>query len=325
MNQALALPRDILDVYRSDRRAPAVQTLTATVPREFVHRAAVAEVFLTGWCDYDSDRFIVYAQWPRSHSFYTSIAERYDPMLAAETIRQVGALLAHAAFDVPLDRKFLMKDLTYSVTPGFLAMGTALADLELDVYCTEIKRRGEKLAGLRYTAAIRHGSDVIAEGEASYTVASPAAYQRLRGARGAADAVPAVHSVPPLPPYSVGRVQEGDVVLSGTPVTGQWMLRVDLSHPVFFDHFVDHVPGMVLLEGARQAAHLVGGDAGLLPRTIEGTFHRYTELDSPCWICVNSVDSSGEGHRVHVTGHQDGNAVFTAKVAMAPTLTPIPG
>lgn len=32
-----------------------------------------------------------------------------------------------------------------------------------------------------------------------------------------------------------------------------WPLRVDRTHPILFDHQLDHVPGMLLLEAARQA------------------------------------------------------------------------
>src|SRR3954466_6506532 len=81
---------DILDAFRH-------VVLTTTVPKEFVHRAAVAEVMLTDWQRTDEAHFKVAAQWPRSHSFFTpSEAGYHDPLIAAETIRQVGTLLGHA-------------------------------------------------------------------------------------------------------------------------------------------------------------------------------------------------------------------------------------
>ncbi|WP_260845011.1 AfsA-related hotdog domain-containing protein [Streptomyces sp. SLBN-31] len=45
-----------------------------------------------------------------------------------------------------------------------------------------------------------------------------------------------------------------DVVLSPLGQPHRWQLRVDTRHPVLFDHIVDHVPGMLLIEAARQAA-----------------------------------------------------------------------
>lgn len=71
--------------------------LTTTVPREYVHRAAVSEVLLTGWeaaaepAGPDPDEFAVSAQWPRSHSFFTQSGGYQDPMLLIESVRQIGS------------------------------------------------------------------------------------------------------------------------------------------------------------------------------------------------------------------------------------------
>ncbi|MER7481319.1 AfsA-related hotdog domain-containing protein [Streptomyces sp. NPDC126510] len=65
---------------RAGEAPPAV--LTTTVPREYVHRAAVSEVFLTGWQQTGADGFTVTAEWPRSHSFYRTSRTRYDPAAA---------------------------------------------------------------------------------------------------------------------------------------------------------------------------------------------------------------------------------------------------
>lgn len=46
--------------------------LTATEPRQLVHRAAAAETFLTGWERTGPDRFALFAQWPRAHRLHVS-------------------------------------------------------------------------------------------------------------------------------------------------------------------------------------------------------------------------------------------------------------
>ncbi|MEN8655981.1 ScbA/BarX family gamma-butyrolactone biosynthesis protein [Streptomyces sp. 21So2-11] len=296
--------------------------LTTTVPRQFVHRAAVAEVFLTGWAPVDDKSFSVTAQWPRAHSFFTPISGHYDPMLAAETIRQVGALLAHTAFEVPLDHKFLMWDLNYTVAPEYIALGSTPADLELDVVCSEIRLRGRKLARLRYEAAIRHRGQVIATGGASYTCTSAEAYRRLRAAH--LDATPGpVDLGAPVPPRSVGRALASDVVLSPGDRPDRWQLRVDIDHPILFDHHNDHVPGMVLLEAARQAAQtLEPGGSPTLPASMNSTFHRYAEFGTPCVLqaesLANSTDPADPVAGVRVTAHQGGELVFSSLVVNAP-------
>ena len=45
--------------------------LTSIVPRQYVHRAAVSEVLLTGWRPGAAPQtFTVDAQWPRGHSLF---------------------------------------------------------------------------------------------------------------------------------------------------------------------------------------------------------------------------------------------------------------
>jgi hypothetical protein len=71
-------------------------------------------------------------------------------------------------------------------------------------------------------------------------------------------------------------------VLLPTPGGAPWQaeLRVDQSHPFFFDHPLDHAPGLLLLEGAVQLAqrfapaqHFVAG--------IEAAFLKYALFNAP--------------------------------------------
>ncbi|MCM2416229.1 ScbA/BarX family gamma-butyrolactone biosynthesis protein [Streptomyces sp. RKAG290] len=158
-------------------------SLTTTVPKEFVHRAAVAEVMLTDWKREDDTHFRVAAQWPRGHSFFSPIGAHHDPLLAAETIRQVGSLLAHAEFDVPFGHQFLMWELQFAVEPDRVLIGEAPAALDIHVTCTEVKRRGSALAALRYEAVIHRDGQPAVHGSGAYTCTTPAVYRRLRGNR----------------------------------------------------------------------------------------------------------------------------------------------
>ncbi|MEU6878650.1 ScbA/BarX family gamma-butyrolactone biosynthesis protein [Streptomyces sp. NPDC046712] len=310
-------PTDIVD-------SEALRGLTTTAPREYVHRAALAEVFLTAeWCRRDEAHFTLYAQWPRGHSFFEPVGgSHYDPMLAAETIRQVGALLAHAGFDVPLGHQFLMWELNYRVTPALLPVGGAPADLRLDVTCTDIRRRAGRLAGLSYEVVISENGRVLATGNARYTCTSPEVYRRLRADR-LAEAATAMAQEPPtasVEPRSVGRHSEFDVVLTPTERADRWQLRANTRHPVLFDHPGDHIPGMVLLEAARQAVHtLMPGGRPVLPVAMDSTFHRYAEFGSPCWIETEpAVDYPGSPERlIRVTGRQDDEILFTAITTVA--------
>ncbi|MFF8278061.1 ScbA/BarX family gamma-butyrolactone biosynthesis protein [Streptomyces lateritius] len=295
---------------------------TTTAPREYVHRAALAEVFLTAdWSRTDEAHFTLNAQWPRGHSFFGPVGgTHYDPMLAAETIRQVGALLAHVGFDVPLGHQFLMWELNYRVHPARLPVGGAPAELRLDVTCSDIRRRAGRLTGLRYEVVLSENGREIAGGDARYTCTSPEVYRRLRADRLAEPLAAPAPPTAPVAPRRVGRRDDFDVVLSPTERDDRWRLRVDTRHPILFDHPGDHIPGMVLLEAARQAVHTLAPEGrAVLPVAMDAAFHRYAEFDSPCWIETEpAVGYPGSAERlVRVTGRQDGEILFTSITTVA--------
>ncbi|MEU7562193.1 ScbA/BarX family gamma-butyrolactone biosynthesis protein [Streptomyces eurythermus] len=287
--------------------------LTATVPRQYVHRAAVAEVFLTGWRADGPDSFTVAAQWPRAHAFFTPVAGRLDPLLLAETVRQTGALLAHAEYQVPFGHQFLLQSLSYSVTEEGLRIGAAPADVELKITCGDIAYRSGHLSRMRYHAVLLREGRPVAEAEAAFGCASPAVYRRLR-AGAPSKALPLPRA---LPARAVGREHPQDVVLAAAGRPGRWRLRADTTHPILFDHPVDHVPGMVLLEAARQAAHaLRGASRRQAPITMDSVFTRYVEFGSPCYIEAEDIHSAGPGPRVRVRGVQDGAETFSATLTL---------
>ncbi|MET9995247.1 ScbA/BarX family gamma-butyrolactone biosynthesis protein [Streptomyces mutabilis] len=294
--------------------------LTTTVPRELVHRAAVAEVMLTDWRRLGDTHFAMTAQWPRGHSFFTPVdGIHHDPLIAAETIRQVGALLAHAEFGVPFGHQFLMEELALTVHPEELRVGRTPAALDLDVTCAEVRKRGGRLAGLRYEATVLREGRLAASGRFSFSVISPAVYRRLRPERVFDPGHCPIALTAPVAPQTVGRLSPADVVLSPTGDTNRWQLRVDTRHPVLFDHQVDHVPGMVLLEAARQAATAVLDRPSVLPLGLACEFTKYTELDRPCLIdaLLLPKGAAGDPDTVLVTGHQDGEPVFSTTVTAA--------
>ncbi|WP_413755283.1 ScbA/BarX family gamma-butyrolactone biosynthesis protein [Streptomyces sp. MMBL 11-3] len=294
--------------------------LTSTVPKELVHRAAVAEVLLTGWERRADARFAVTAQWPRGHSFFTPVGgTHYDPLMVAETIRQVGSLLAHAEFGVPVGHQFLMHDLEIAVQPGQLVVEAVPASLDIEVTYPQVKQRRLQHAGARYEAVVRREGRVVARGSASYTCVSSQVYQRVRAGR-LSEGRPAIRLTAPLSPQSVGRMSPTDVVLSPLGEADGWQLRVDTRHPILFDHPVDHIPGMMLLEAARQAATAVLNRSSLtrssfLPTSLVSRFRRYAELDSPCTVQAHRLPADPGEHRVLVSGHQDGEPLFDVTVS----------
>ncbi|WP_328874514.1 A-factor biosynthesis protein [Streptomyces sp. NBC_00287] len=291
---------------------PAVsEALTATVPRQLVHRAAVAETLLTGWHRIGTDQFRVAAQWPRAHQLHVSSDRTaYEPLLVTETVRQAGTLLAHTEYDVPLGHRFVLQELSVSIRPEHLAVGPVPAEPALTVKIFDVRHRAGRVAAFSLTAAVTIENTQVASACFAASWTSDSVYRRLRGGRTPAT-VTAPSPPPGLPPALVYRTVPADVVLARPDRSGRWQLRVDTAHPVFFDHPLDHVPGMLLLEAAVQAARVVDGEAGA-PASLHASFDRYAELDQPTWIEAEP----GPDGQVQVLGIQGDSAVFGCRVGM---------
>ncbi|MFG3323462.1 ScbA/BarX family gamma-butyrolactone biosynthesis protein, partial [Streptomyces sp. NPDC048171] len=261
---------------------------TSTVPSELVHRAAVAEVMLTSWKRLTETRYTMRAQWPRGHSFFTPLNGTHDPLIAAETIRQAGALLAHAEFGVPLGHHFLLENITLTVDPGHMHVGHAPADLDLDITCTDIKRRGTHLTHLNYHTTLWRNGHHTGHGQISFTVVTPAVYRRIRPPHVFTPQHTPLPLTTPLTPHTVGRHHPTDVVLTPTPHPHHYQLRTNTHHPTLFDHHNDHIPGMLLLEAARQATTHTLNQPPTHPHHLTAHFTQYAELDQPTHITTHT-------------------------------------
>lgn len=260
------------------------------VPRRFVHRQAVSEVYLTDSApDGAGDRFLVAAQWPRQHTFYRSCAGRYDTMLLAETLRQCAIYLAHRHYAVPLGRKFTMQRMHVEVDLDRMLPGPGAAEVTLDARFQVRERRHGRVSVFAVTVDFHIDGVVVGNAE---TVAGILTLDEYEHARWRGDRAPVVGQVPLLPPISPTAVCVQDsraVVLAPHPSGsghGRWLLRTDLTHPVLFDHPCDHVPGAVLLEAARQSARLHRGSPCADVESVDLVFQRFVELDEPTTVAA---------------------------------------
>ncbi|WP_282692980.1 ScbA/BarX family gamma-butyrolactone biosynthesis protein [Streptomyces sp. CC208A] len=312
----------------------------APVPQALTHKLNAAEVLLTDWRRTAPDTFAVRARWPRAHGFYLNRHGRHDPLLLAESVRQALPLLSHAAYAVPMGHQLLWQDFRWELDPVALYAEGRAVDVELSVVCDDVRyRRGRAAAMVLRAEAYREGT-WLGRARTQFTIQDRAIYERLRGAyadtaRAVARARPAP---PPVPPQLTGRYWGEDVVLSAVeaveavPVEAlpvgavhpagdgvdRWGLRVDTSHPVLFDHPVDHVPGMLLMEAARQAAQAAAHPRATVVVGMETSFVRYVELDAPCRIETRPLpDGTAGRRRVLVTALQHGEEVFSDVVTLA--------
>lgn len=278
-----------------------------TVPRRLVHRAAVSEVLLTDVRMAAENVFHVGAQWPRDHGFYRMRTDEHDPMLLAETIRQAGLAIAHRAFDVPYDRHFMTHTQSYRIRPDGLRIDSRPAEILLVVTCHEVKRSRLGLRGMKMEIVCYRDQERIGSGHVAWSCVAAATYGRLRGAQYGMAAVAPTALPVPVSPRSVGRQRDRDVTIGATTTPGTWPVRVVSEHAVLFDHPVDHVPGMLLLEAARQSALLVVEDADAVPIGLSVSFLHFVEHDGPTTVSAHERPAMHPGERlVGFSVDQDG-------------------
>ncbi|MEE1789874.1 ScbA/BarX family gamma-butyrolactone biosynthesis protein [Streptomyces sp. BE308] len=294
------------------------------VPQHYVHKSNAAEVYLKNWTRTGPDAFRVVADWPATHAFYR-VGTAFDPLLLCETIRQTFPLLCHAAYEVPIGHQLIWESFAFQVDSA--AYGADLgSEVELHVECFDLSYRGSRPAALSMRMVITRGGVEVATARTRFTTHTPGVYRRLRGSYADASAAMA-RSVPapaPAAAEDVRRSHEDDVVISsGTPGEDR-RLRVLAPHPVHFDHPVDHVPGMLLLESAHQLTYdlMRGGGRPVEISALDCTFTQYVELDVPCALRTEPLGPDDAGRaRLRVEAVQAGRVAFAATVTTTAAAT----
>lgn len=302
----------------------------ATVPRSLVHRAAVAEVFPTDAEPLGGDRFLVAAQLPRTHAFFSdAVLPYYDVLVGMETARQGGVLIAHRFYGVPTDFAFVLDAVDFTVDDADAArIGPAPGRLLLEFQISEQVYRRGTLSTLKFAVEGTIDGVPYAHGSGSMLFLPRATYRRVRAqarVRGAGGLVLVPDAA--VNPAAVGRRDERNVVLAA-PRQGAAPggivsdLIVDQGHPCLFDHPLDHVPGMLVMEACRQGALLAATQATARPPEALITacamrFESFAELDAVarCVATPGVITERDDGRvavPVEVRIEQDGRTVATS-------------
>ncbi|MEU0098890.1 ScbA/BarX family gamma-butyrolactone biosynthesis protein [Streptomyces sp. NPDC006267] len=295
---------------------PTTNTNTQPTPAHLTRKINADQVLITGWASHkDGISHTVLATWPTHHPLYTSHHDVYHPLILAESIRQALTMLSHTAHGVPLDHRLGWQTFDTSIVTAALNTSPGPGTIRMTITHTEAQqhRRGSR----RFAAQIMATRDDQPLGIARirYIAHPPALYNRLRGTH--ADAHTATtHALPPGPALPLAeRGQQTPLqqaVLSPLDKPHQWQLRVDVTNRIFFDHDHDHVPGILLLEAAAQAAHAESHAVSTLPTSFNAHFHRYVELDTPCHIASHPEHRRQPGQTsTLITGHQNNQHTFT--------------
>jgi 2-oxo-3-(phosphooxy)propyl 3-oxoalkanoate synthase len=300
------------------RAVPEIPTVSRTphsvterwhsVPKEYVHLGRTDSVFLTGWRRRDEGEFSLSAAWPAP-----AAGLPYDPRVLTQTIRQSGLVIAHSAYGVPLTHQTLLSYFVFTVSPGFGVSPTGSSPLTVDVSVVGPGQGGRRGSSLGMDVRVYHGDSLAARADSEFGWITPAAYSRIRGGHldGEWNSWPLP---PPVDARTVRRAEASDVALAPGNRPGHWQLRNDVANVLLYDHPVDHVPGLVLMEAAGQAANATLYPAPFEATTVACAFETYTEFDRPCWIETEVLPAAPGEASVLVTATQDGKTVFRGRL-----------
>lgn len=302
-----------------------------TLPKDLVHRAAIAEVFLTDAERRGEDEILLAAQLPRRHAFYDDTltpGAPHDPLLLLEVCRQGIFVVAHRCLGVPPDRKFLLRTVEFQVRePAALAPRSTPTEVVVAARIEHRFRGRSGTTGLRlgFTATI--GATEAMSARIAYAWMPPQDWNRLRArqrrALGLVDA-PVALGGPRAEPAAVGRRDPANTVVSPPRATGDGRSTARVvagtTHPTLYDHWVDHVPGMLELEACRQLALSSAVAAGALPSPtalpigLSARFLRFAEMDLPLRCVAAPVPPRAD---MECALHQLGALVAEARIGFA--------
>ena len=268
---------------RAERGAPA------GLPSALVHkRRPVAALVEGAEARMDPGRYTVDLRWPGAGMFRAD--PQHEPLLVLEALRQTVIGLSHRFHGVPAEHPFILSGIGFEFTSptGRVGGRSDAGTARLEASCEILQAGPRRFAAVMQAEVFRHGRS-HARGTVRWEAVDPALYRALRGRSPGADAAfpapgrPA--EAPPLPAAEVGS-DPADVLLSRSDPAepGRWRLSADTGNLWYFDHAVDHLPGMLLVEALRQAGYaaLRPSPAAAEPRLAGATFtfHSFGSLVS---------------------------------------------
>lgn len=295
-------------------------TFSQTVPKALVHKWSIDQVLITDFEVTSDTQMRLSAQLPRAHSLYCeNMTLRRNPDFAGlvEICRQACFVVAHEQFRIPLTGKsyqFLFQQLDATILMPPAEMNDAaevLRPSHVIVEC-DIERqwkRGGDPSGLIWAFRIeRDDRQELARVRIRQTWIERSKWRDMRRIMRRDRGLPseAVLQIPgpsALAPMSVGRNNPDNVALSAIQRSRDGydaIARVDIRHPVFFDHPIDHVYAMVQTEACRQLALYCVADRGLSKASeleisrCEAHFLSVAEFDMPLRLAARTIDRRPE-------------------------------
>ncbi|MFI7670160.1 AfsA-related hotdog domain-containing protein [Nocardia sp. NPDC049526] len=312
--------------------ADAGLSFEQTVPRTLAHRANLGEVLVADSARLGADEFVVAFQVPRAHLLWADrIPHRHDAFAAAEAARQACFVVIHRHLEIPVGTPFTMHSFRFEAEEPAAFRDDRRTALE-GVFQYRVARstnRGANQGDLSFEGIALIGGEPAMSFAGEVVFLAAADYQALRSyQRSRRPVVEAAPAPVPVSATAVGRTDGRNVVIgeSNSAWPQHFPIIVDRSHPSYFDHDYDHLPGPLCVEAFRQASIVVAGAAGHLPdpaaafvTAASAVFTDFAEIDSPaaCSVVIDEVGPDGEIETT-VGLHQFGKSIAEGTLTLLP-------
>ena len=266
--------------------------------RTLVHKRLPQNVLLTDLRASGGGHFVCSGRMPTDHQLFNegTRTPREDILFYTEVGRQASVAVSHAFLDVSLEDVFIFEGSQATMTDAVwrFPLASPPPPVAIEIKVRETIRRKNAVSRVVADHHMTIGAEQVFSGTGTWSIQPAALFKRLRrtsveaGLLGSPDPVGTANAAgaDPRAPFP------GNVVISpaeyrqdGAEVTAS--LIVDRTHPFFFDHPCDHVPGMLLLEGCAQLAlgALAGSGvaASLRPAVVayDVNFAQFVECGPP--------------------------------------------
>jgi len=252
----------------------------------FVHKIAAQSNFLTG-IDVDSGgacvaHFRIHSSGLPRHA----VAQREEILVGFELIRQIGLAASHMLGDLPLGYSMIMRSMDFRWHNGassVLSPGAGNAG-RVVVHSTNQQFRKRLLSRHSLTFEVFVDEMHVATGHGDLDCLAPETVKILR------------RSATPWTAADLRHDSEGllrvTTNFSGLTATLGW----DADDPFIFDHGVDHIPGMRLVESALACGRLLAPH--LEPQFVSVQCDRFAELSEPVLItALNGLGTASVAFR----------------------------
>lgn len=317
-----------------------------TVPRAWVHKRSLDNVLVTEIRACGDDHFLCAGRLPTAHCFFNDAGRRpfSDILFYTELGRQASLAVSHAFLNVGLDDVFIFEGSNAAVADTvWRSPWQSMDSVVIDIRLQDLTRRKNNAVARVVTEhTMWVGSHPAFSGTGAFTIQPANVFQRLRKKHGPAAArddspIAAGHHGNrgdgargvPSRALRLSCASGGNITIS-TPVRGDddhdftASAIVDQTHPYFFDHACDHVPGMLLLEACAQLAITAYAETtGVQPFGISAhatNFTQFVECDAPATLTAHvncDPATTGLPHSVSLCISQQGALCGTTSILLA--------